>query len=128
MRRAIETAPRDGKIVILEDDASGSYDVAHWSRKTYQWVGENGEPSKITPTHWYPRPRDQYLLQQDDRSPRRFAAWSIIATLIAMALSGVYFRAKVRRQLAPPHQFASVNLFRLRLSRVRADNDAGRGL
>ncbi|MBR1266086.1 hypothetical protein JQ629_01025 [Bradyrhizobium sp. AUGA SZCCT0222] len=95
MRQAIETAPRDGKVVILEDDASGSYDTAHWSRKTYQWVAENGEPSKITPTHWYPRPRDKYLLREDDRSPRRFVAGSIIASLIAMAIVGVYFRSEV---------------------------------
>ena len=94
MSQPIETAPKDGKIVILEDDKSGTYDVAH-SRKTYQWVGENGEPSKITPTHWYPKPRDKYLLQEDDRSPRRFAAWSIISTLTAVALIGVYFHAEV---------------------------------
>ena len=31
MRQGIETAPKDGTIVILEDDASGTYDVAHWS-------------------------------------------------------------------------------------------------
>jgi hypothetical protein len=31
MRQAIETAPRDGSAIILEDDASGTYDVAHWS-------------------------------------------------------------------------------------------------
>jgi hypothetical protein len=96
MRQPIETAPRDGKTVILEDDASAAYDTAHWSRKTYQWVGENGEPSKITPTHWYPMPRDKYLLREDDRSPRRFAAWwSITATLVATAIIGVYFRAEV---------------------------------
>src|ERR1700694_2851247 len=53
MREAFETAPRDGKIVILEDDASGTYDVAHWSAEAGEWVGEDGEPSKITPTHWY---------------------------------------------------------------------------
>ena len=53
MRRTIETAPRNGNVVILEDDASGSYDVAHWSPKAGEWVGENGEPSEITPTHWH---------------------------------------------------------------------------
>ena len=97
MRQAIDTAPRDGKIVILEDDASGTYDVAHWSAKAGRWVGENGEPSKITPTHWYLRPRDQYSLQEDDRSPRRFAALSITATLMAVGLmavglTGLYFQ------------------------------------
>ena len=95
MSQPIKTAPKDGTIVILEDDKSGTYDVAHWSRKTYQWVGESGEPSKITPTHWYPKASDKYLLREDDRSPRRFAAWSIISTLTAAALIGVYFRAEV---------------------------------
>jgi hypothetical protein len=68
MRYAIETAPRDGKVVILEDDASATYDVAHWSAEAGEWVGENGEPGKITPTHWHPMPRDEYLLQADDQS------------------------------------------------------------
>ena len=104
MRHAIETAPRDGNVVILEDDASGTCDVAHWSAEAGEWVGENGEPSKITPSHWYPMPRDKYLPQEDDGSstpsqvgpsaPRAwwlFAASSITATLIAAALIGLYF-------------------------------------
>ena len=53
MRQAIETAPKDGTVVILEDDASGTYKAAHWSAKAGEWVGEDGEPIKITPTHWY---------------------------------------------------------------------------
>jgi hypothetical protein len=68
MRYAIETAPKDGKVVILEDDANGVYDVANWSAEAGEWVGENGEPSKVTPTHWHPMPRDKYLLQADDQS------------------------------------------------------------
>lgn len=54
MRQAIETVPSDGQVVILEDDARGIYAVARWSAEVGDWVGENGEPSKITPTHWYP--------------------------------------------------------------------------
>ena len=68
MRRTIETAPRDGNVVILEDDASGTYDVAQWSPEAGEWVTENGEPSKITPTHWHTIPHaiphDEYLLQE----------------------------------------------------------------
>jgi len=90
MRQAIETAPKDGKIVILEDDASGTYDVARWSAKAGGWVGENGEPSKIAPTHWHLRPRDEYFLQENDRSPRRFATLSITATLLAVGFMGLY--------------------------------------
>jgi hypothetical protein len=63
MRRTIETVPRDGSVVIVEDDASVTYDLAHWSPEAGQWVGEDGEPSKITPTHWHPLPGENYLQQ-----------------------------------------------------------------
>ena len=67
MRRAIDTAPRDGEFVILEDDVSGSFELAQWSAEARGWVKENGEPSKIAPTHWQtthlPQQRDQVILQ-----------------------------------------------------------------
>src|SRR5260370_37842999 len=66
MRRAIETVPKDGKVVILEDDASGTFELAHWSADARAWVKENGEPSKITPTYWHATRRDEYLLQEGD--------------------------------------------------------------
>src|SRR5260370_9465205 len=66
MRRAIETVPKDGKVVILEDDASGTFELAHWSAEARAWVSENGELSKITPTYWHPTRRDEYLLQEGD--------------------------------------------------------------
>jgi hypothetical protein len=104
MRHAIGTAPKDGNVVILEDYASGTCDVAHWSTEAGEWVGENGEPSKVTPSHWYPVPRDKNLPQEHDGSsnpaqvgpstpPARwlFAASSITATLIAAALTGLFF-------------------------------------
>ena len=106
MRHAIDTAPRDGKVIILEDDASGTYDVGHWSPEEGEWVGENGEPSKISPTHWYPVLRDKYRLQEDEgssnpgRARRRLAASSITATLIATAFVGLYFRAEVADYVA----------------------------
>jgi hypothetical protein len=56
MRRAIETAPRDGKAILLEDDASGEYAVARWSAEVNDWVGESGEPIQIAATHWYAMP------------------------------------------------------------------------
>src|SRR5258707_11606377 len=66
MRRAIETVPKDGKVVILEDDASGTFELAHGSADARAWVKENGEPSKITPTYWHATRRDEYLLQEGD--------------------------------------------------------------
>ena len=99
MRHAIETAPRDGQAVILEHDPTGTYDIAHWSAQVGQWVAENGEPSKITPTHWRPMPRDKYLPQEHDesrppaqrgpsspRARRLITACAITVALIAAAL------------------------------------------
>src|SRR4051812_47365721 len=68
MRRGIETVPRDGKIVILEDDASGTYELARWSAEARAWVGENGELSKITPAYWHATRRDEDLLQSQGGS------------------------------------------------------------
>jgi hypothetical protein len=98
MRHPVEESPRDGTAILLEDDASGTYDVAPWSTKAGEWVGENGEPSKITPTHWYPRPRDQFL-QEDDRPPRRFAVLSSIAALMAVGLMVLYFQIEAPETL-----------------------------
>ena len=100
MRQAIETAPRDGTIVVLEEDSRGTYDVAHWSAEAGRWVGENGEPSKIIPTHWHQRHGDyQYFLQEDERQhfederqPRRFAAFPIVAAIfLVMGFMCLYF-------------------------------------
>ena len=100
MRQTIESAPRNQEDIILEDDARGTFDVAHWSPEADEWISENAEPSKITPTHWHPLPHDQYLQKSSTsshvgRARRRFAAFSITAAFIAAALTGLYFRAEV---------------------------------
>jgi DNA-binding ferritin-like protein (Dps family) len=68
MRETIETVPSDGNFVILEDDASGSYAVARWSVKVNDWIGENGEPITIVPTHWHPLAGDHNHPQADNES------------------------------------------------------------
>jgi hypothetical protein len=69
MRHPIDTAPKDGKFVILEDDVSGSFEFAQWSAEAGQWVRENGKPSEITPTHWQtmhlPQEGDEFILQDE---------------------------------------------------------------
>jgi len=102
MRQPIEGSPRDGTAIILEDEASGTYDVGHWSAEMGEWLGENGKPTGITPTHWYPIPRDRYLGGEDEGSIKqagarrggRLAAAAAI-TLLAAAFIAIYFRAEV---------------------------------
>ena len=64
MRGKIESAPRDGKFVILEEDGGGKFIVGRWSPETLGWVSEDGEPIKITPRYWHPVPGEIYLQQE----------------------------------------------------------------
>ena len=57
----IETAPRDGGFLILEEDTSGKNDIARWASEAGGWVRENGEPIKITPSYWSPIKGENYL-------------------------------------------------------------------
>src|SRR3974390_1213021 len=68
MRRMIESAPRDGKFVIVEKEGGGNHGVARWSSEAGGWVGKSGEPVKITPTHWYPTQGENHLQQGLDFS------------------------------------------------------------
>ncbi|MES5482811.1 hypothetical protein QMZ05_08630 [Bradyrhizobium sp. INPA03-11B] len=74
MRRVIDTAPRDGTFVILEDDVSGRFESAQWSAEGRGWVRKNGEPSEITPTHWQtmhlPEEGDEFILQDEFIPPK----------------------------------------------------------
>jgi hypothetical protein len=74
----IETAPRDGGFLILEEDTSGKNDIARWASEAGGWVRENGEPIKITPSYWYPIQGQNYLQHGLDisisRPPRERAA------------------------------------------------------
>ena len=60
MRKTIDTAPRNGDFVILEDGARGTIAVARWSAEAAQWLDEHGTPSQLNATHWHsPQNRDE---------------------------------------------------------------------
>ena len=124
MRHATETAPRDGEVVILQDDASGTYDVAHWSAEAGEWVGENGEASKIAPIHWHPMPSAKFLLQEDEGSsnpsPVRPSAWwrdynFIVDVVSAAALIGLFFYVMRRRHASSMRRLMQAEFRRRRI-------------
>jgi hypothetical protein len=114
MRHPIETAPRNRKVVVLEDEKTATVDVASWSAEPHAWLGENGELCKIAPTHWHALRReresdghsaskaaavdilkDKIRPRQAQRAKpgwRRFAVCSM-AAILAASLIGMYFRA-----------------------------------
>ena len=96
MREAFETAPRDGSVVILEDDASGTYEAARWSAEAGEWVGEDGEPIKITPTHWY----DSFLFSSSRAPPQPTTAGDVLAPRSVVATAPVTLEA-FEAQTAP---------------------------
>ena len=60
MSQPIDAAPKDGSTILIEDDASGAHDVARWSPEAGTWIDKNGEPSKITASHWLPIPSETW--------------------------------------------------------------------
>ena len=89
MSQPIDAAPKDGSLILLEDDASGAYDVASWSPETATWIGKNGEPSKITGSHWLPIPSETWSKASaaPDQVPRglrsKFAILAIASVVVA---------------------------------------------
>ena len=53
MRKAIDTAPRNGDFVILEDAARGALAFVRWSAEAAQWLDEDGTPCQLNATHWH---------------------------------------------------------------------------
>jgi hypothetical protein len=64
----IETAPRDGGFLILEEDISGRNDIGRWASEAGGWVRENGQPIEIRPSYWYPIEVEIYLQHGPDVS------------------------------------------------------------
>jgi hypothetical protein len=53
MRHPIETVLKDGKTVILEDDTSGTYELARWSADEDGWVTKDGKSYRGSPMYWH---------------------------------------------------------------------------
>jgi hypothetical protein len=114
MRYAIETAPKDKKFVILEDDALGSFDIARWSSEANEWIGKDGVPSKIMPTHWHPMPRDKYLLQENELSgppaqPARRRYHLLIDMVAAASVIGLLFFVAHTTELSSQNSKAALS-------------------
>src|SRR5262245_39165188 len=96
MRQPIDSAPKDGKDIWVED-ATGAFEIARWSPQAGNWVWKNECPILITPTHWYPITED--VFQKDEqasgwlrsgRAGLRLAVSLIAVVLVAAALVGVF--------------------------------------
>ena len=123
----IETAPRDGGFLILEEDTSGKNDIARWASEAGGWVRENGEPIKITPSYWYPIQGENYLQHGLDISteplppgelaaPQQQFASDIITSRSDAAPPETVATAKIEATAVEPKR-ASLREIVLRLSR-----------
>src|SRR6516225_10812066 len=125
MRYPIEIAPKNGHTIVLEDESSGSFEVARWSTETDEWIGEYGEASRVTPSHWYPcysffkPPPSGMPLERPDAAmvsaraetvqivplhkQRGYARWWTTAMVIASVICGVY----LQRTILNPREFSA---------------------
>ena len=101
MRQPIETAPKDGRAIWVEDDHE-AFDVAQWSSETSRWVWKSGEAIRITPKYWTSLATSEDQDEEQTDSPLRygherrwFTASLIASTVVVTALIGVYCRSEV---------------------------------
>src|SRR6478752_1833081 len=109
MRLGIETAPRDGRVVFLENETTVAYEVAHWSSESGGWVLRTGEPIAITPTHWY----SPDLEGPSDGTLRFVRTRRVLIALIAVILVsataiGAYFNSDKAARLARQTLLATI--------------------
>jgi hypothetical protein len=69
VRQPIETVPKDGNAIILEDHVSGSYELAHWSAHESAWVKESGGHCEIAPTYWHAVNSAKQLEDKENSEP-----------------------------------------------------------
>ncbi len=69
MRRPIDTVPKDGRKVILDDDVTGTHELARWSAETSTWVTQDGKTCVLNPTHWLALQRNEQLAEERPEQP-----------------------------------------------------------
>lgn len=82
MRRPIDTAPRNGEGIWVED-ATGAVEVGHWSSEAGKWVWQDGSPINPAPTHWCP------AIEEADPEEERSGSWLVaVAIFVPIILVG----------------------------------------
>lgn len=82
MRRPIDTAPRNGECIWVED-ATGTVEVGHWSSEAGKWVWQDGSPINPAPTHWCP------VIEDVDPEEERSGSWLVaVAIFVPIILVG----------------------------------------
>jgi hypothetical protein len=99
MSQPIDAAPKDGSTILIEDDA-GAHDVARWSPEAATWIDKNGEPSKITASHWLPIPSETWSKASsapDEVQRRSRGGFTIlaIASVVLACFAAAPFRYEV---------------------------------
>ena len=92
---SIESAPKNGQFIILQDESAVVYEVARWSAEKGDWIQEEGEPIQITPTHWMPLPGASLAVSSQSLSARdggalwqmpRLSVYAGICAIVGLAI------------------------------------------
>lgn len=85
MRQSIDTAPRAGEDIRVED---ATVNVAHWSPEASKWDCKDGSPINIAPGHEYPIAED--VPQEGEQVRSSLAVFLMPVVVLGAALLGVF--------------------------------------
>jgi hypothetical protein len=89
----IASAPKNGEWIALLGESGDVFEIARWATEKRNWVGQEGKPIQIQPTHWFePNPS---LLPRTATSPRgrealRRTRFGLYAGLLIIAGSAIF--------------------------------------
>lgn len=84
----IESAPRNGDFVILQDSLTGSWEVGRWVEESKNWAQIDGSPLRIFPTHWMPVSNDPAGSKSTQRFSLRNRRRLVLALTIVISIGG----------------------------------------
>jgi hypothetical protein len=96
-----DSACKSGEAIILQDTSTLCWEVGRWSFEKNTWLGIDGKPLAIFPTHWMPRssngdiftqlsgPLSVYLSKTRRKHHRRHSVVLVICTAAALFGGGL---------------------------------------
>ena len=84
----IESVPRNGDFVILQDSLTGSWEVGRWVEESKNWVQIDGSPLRLFATHWMPVSHDPIGSKSAQRLSLKNRRRLILALTAVLSIGG----------------------------------------
>ena len=82
----IGLAPKNGDLIVLRDAISGAWAIARWAVASDTWVGVDGKPVRLLPTHWEPVAGEAFGKTRSDN-------WFVVKALVPTVFAATRYPA-----------------------------------